>query len=434
LGAWGKGAAKRRSFLIGILVLGAVGLGVGHLLRGRVASRDLSTVTVTRTKFVRRVHADGNLRAVKATPIAAPQSEGDFGALKVAWLAPDGTAVKKGDVLVRFDPSAPEKQLRDGEADRASADAQLREQQIKSKTAAADSKTDADLANDELAETRKFQSKDKEIFSRNQIIESEVDERLATAKQDHAQKAEQIQGRLAKSNNAVIAVQREKADLSISHAKTALESMQLVAPHDGIFVLKRNWRGEIPKLGDSMWPGQEIGELPLLDTMEAEVFVLEVDGSGLADKQPAEIVVEARPDHAYAGKIRLVDKLAKPRQPGSPVQYFAVVIALDQTDRDVMKPGQRVQATLVLDQEDALVVPRQAVIDHEGKNVVFRKTPTGFESVPVELGAATAGRIVIKSGLIDGDVIALRDPTRTDDAAGSAAGSAAPAPAKPGPP
>ena len=55
------------------------------------------------------------------------------------------------------------------------------------------------------------------------------------------------------------------------------------------------------------------------------MFVLEVDGSGLAEKQPAELVIEARPDITYKGKIKLVDKLAKPREPGVPVQYFAVV-------------------------------------------------------------------------------------------------------------
>jgi len=107
------------------------------------------------------------------------------------------------------------------------------------------------------------------------------------------------------------------------------------------------------------------------------------------------------------------------------VQYFGVTIALDKTDPAIMKPGQRVQATLVLDQEDAIVVPRQAVFTKESKSIVYRKTATGFEPVTVELGAATAGRVVIKSGLGDGDTIALRDPTEKLDALGSA-GSAKP--------
>jgi multidrug efflux pump subunit AcrA (membrane-fusion protein) len=408
--------------LIACIVLGALGLGIGRALRRDRPHDALATFTVVKTRFERRVHADGNLRPLKATPIAAPAGQMSRGPQKVAWLAADGTPVKKGDVVVRFDPSEPEKQLRDGKADRASADAKMREEQIKSGAALSDRRSDADLARDELDETRRFQNKDQEIFSRNQIIESEIDEKLANAKQQHAETTKQIEGHRSQSNTAVIAVERRKADLAIEHANAALQSMQVIAPHDGIFVLRRNWRGESPKLGDAMWPGQAIGELPLLDTMEAEVFVLEVDGNGLVEHLPATVVIEAHSERSYSGKLRLVDKLAKPRQPGSPVQYFSVVIELDHTERDVMKPGQRVHATLVLDQEDALVVPRQAIIDRDGKHVVFRQTPHGFDPVVVELGATTAGRVVVR-GLNEGDVIALRDPTRPAQQ-GSADGSA----------
>ena len=411
-----------------IVVLSGLGLATGRLLRGGNTAHGptVTTYTVTKQKFVRRVNAEGNLRAVKATRLAAPQNSQMGGALKIAWLAPDGTFVKKGDVVVRFDPSEPEKQLRDGEADLAAADAKLAEEGVKSKAAVKGRETDAVLAADELDEQKKFQSKDEEIFSKNQIIESQIDEGLAQAKEQHAEQAKQVEKHLSHSNAAVIAVERQKAQLAITHAKSALESMQVVAPHDGIFVLQRNWRGELPKLGQALWPGQQIGELPLLDTMEAEVFVLEVDGTGLAEKQAAEIVVEARPDVTFTGKIRLVEKLAQPREPGSPVQYFAVVVELDKTDRDIMKPGQRVKATLVLDQEDAIVVPRQAVFDRDGKTIVYRQKGDSFEPVPVELGAATSGRVVIKTGLEPGAVIALRDPTQSASGSGSAGSGAAP--------
>jgi len=165
---------------------------------------------------------------------------------------------------------------------------------------------------------------------------------------------------------------------------------------------------------------------------EAEVFVLEVDGSGISEKQPADVVVEARPDLSFHGAIRLVDKLAQPRQDGSPVNYFGVTIALDKTDPEIMKPGQRVRATLVLDVEDAIVVPREAVFDRDAASIVYRKAAAGFEPVTVELGPATAGRVVIKKGLAAGDRIALRDPTRaapsgSGSSANTAAGSGAPA-------
>jgi multidrug efflux pump subunit AcrA (membrane-fusion protein) len=417
-----------RRAAIALAVLAVLGVTTGRLLRGASARQgDVATYTVAKQSFVRRVTAEGNLRAVQATRLTTPRGSGRMGPMKIAWLTPDGTLVKKGDVVVRFDPSEPEKQLRDGQADLDSASARLSEETIKSRAAVAGRNTDAMLARDELEQTRKFQSKDQTIFSRNQIIESEIDEHLATAKQAHAESAKQIEGRLARSNAAVIGVERQKAELAIAHAQATLNSMAIVAPSDGIFVLERGWTGTLPKLGDSLWPGQTVAQIPILDAMEANVYVLEVDGSGLAENQPAQVVIEARPDRVYKGKIRIVDKLAQPRQPGSPVQYFGVVIQLDTTDRDAMKPGQRVLATLVLDQLDALVVPRQAVVNKDSKNLVYRSTATGFEPVVVELGAATSGRVVIAKGLAAGDVIALRDPTRERDQLGSGSGSAAPA-------
>jgi multidrug efflux pump subunit AcrA (membrane-fusion protein) len=405
--------------VVALVALAVAGVATERLLRGAPAHDDVATYTVTRSSFVRRVTAEGNLRAVKATRLAAPRGSGRMGPMKIAWLAPDGTLVKAGEVLVRFDPSEPEKKLRDGQADLESASARLHKEAIKSTTAVAGRDTDAVLARDELDQTRKFQSRDQMIFSRNQIIESEIDQELAGAKQEHAERAKQIERRLSQSNAAVIGVERNKAQLAITHAEATLKSMEIVAPTDGIFVLERYWNGALPKVGDSLWPGQSVAEIPILDEMQANVYVLEVDGSGLAENQPAQVVIEARPGRVFDGKIKLVDKLAQPRQHGSPVQYFGVTIALDRTDREVMKPGQRVQATLILDQADALVVPRQAIFDRGGKNVVHRKAASGFEPVTVELGGATAGRVVITRGLADGDVIALRDPTQDRDPLGS---------------
>jgi RND family efflux transporter MFP subunit len=422
---------------ITVVVLAALGGGGWYVLGKTGTSRDaVPTLKVSKSAFVRRVTAEGNLRAVKATPVAAPSQNGGFeGPMKIAWLAQDGKPVKAGEVVVRFDPSDPEKQLRIGQADLAAADAKLAGEQIKSKTAIEGRDMAAEEAGEELDQQRKFQSKDEEIFSHNTIVEGQIDEKLAGAKQQHAEKTKEIERKLAQSKAGVISVEKQKAQITIAHAKSALDAMDIKAPHDGLLVLRRNWRGDLPRVGEQLWPGQKIAEIPLLDTMEAEVFVLEVDGSGLANGQKADVVIEARPDITYHGKIKLVDKLAKPRDPGVPVQYFAVVIELEKTDRDVMKPGQRVQATLVLDQADAIVVPRQAVINKDSKNVVYRKTKTGtFEPVDVELGPGTSGRVVIAKGLTAGDEIALRDPTVSIDQATGSGSAATSAPASKGKP
>jgi HlyD family secretion protein len=419
-----KRLALALALALALVVLAGLGASAWwFVLRAPVAHDATSTYIAKREKFVRRVNAEGNLRAVKGTKITAPQGAGDFGPMKVAWLAPDGVFVKQGDPIAKFDPSDPEKRLRDGQSDLASANTKYASEQIKARTAVAGREADAEMAASELEQTKRFQSKDAQIFSRNQIIESEIDANLADAKQTHASQAKQIEHRRSQSSSAVIAVQRQKAQLAVDHANMELRSMELDAPYDGILVLNRNGRGQLRKVGDSLFPGQPVGEIPRLDTMEAEVYVLEVDGSGLVENQAAEVIVEARPEQVWQGKVRIVDKLAQPRDPNSPVNYFGVTIALATTDKSIMKPGQRVRATLVLDQEDAIVVPRQAVFEKDNKPVVYKRTATGFTTQAVELGVSSAGRVVIKTGLARGDEIALRDPTRTLDALGSGADS-----------
>lgn len=418
-----------KKVLITLVVLGALAgaAWAGWRRFTRTAGpTPVPTLTLAKERFVRKVTTEGALRAVKATPLSVPPGT-EGGPMKLAWLAEDGALVKQGDVVVRFDQSGPERQLRDGQADLEAASARLAQEQIRSRAAVAARDATAELAAHELATTRQFQQKDAEIFSRNQIVEADIDEKLAGARQHHAEDVKGIERSLSRSKAGVIGVERQAAELAITHARSALERMELRAPHDGILALRRGWRGAVPRVGEQMWPGQAIAEIPLLDAMEAEVFVLEVDASGLKEGQAAAVTIEARPGEVFAGKIRLVDKLAKPRQDGSPVQYFAVVIELEKTDRAIMKPGQRVAAVLTLADEEALVVPRQAVVNQGEKNVVYRKGARGFEAVPVELGAATAGRVVVAKGLAAGDVIALRDPTVSADQAmgdkGSAAGS-----------
>jgi RND family efflux transporter MFP subunit len=415
-----SGRAKRL-LALGLVVAGGMGLmrAVHYRpLERLVHAEQAATFEVKKRPFVRRVTAEGYLRAVKATGLAAPMQteEGQ----KIAWMAPDGSNVKKGDVVIRFDPSEHEKKLRDGEADRASANAKIDKEQILRDSAMRGRGITADLAKAELAGTRAFQKSDSEIFSKNQIIESAIDEGLSAAKLAHADEAAKIEKRLSQSKVDLIEVEKRKAQLHVSQAQQGLSSLEVRAPHDGIVVFEQDWRGNLPHVGDSVWAGQTLARLPLLDEMESEVFVLEADAAGLAVGNAATVVLEAHPDPAYEGKITRIDTLAKPRQREVPIQYFGATLELSRTVRELMKPGERVHATLVLDQSDALAVPRQAVFEREGKKVVYRWRDGKFTSTPVTVGASSPGLVVIEEGLSDGDRIALRDPTKSADSAPAA--------------
>lgn len=398
---------RRGASAIGsMLIAAACGLG---------GTADVPTLTLHRAAFSRTVIAEGNLEPEQATPVTAPiEAEGQ---MRIAWLVPDGSRVKEGEVVVRFDPTEMDKELTDGRADRASAESRIEAAKAQSDGTIRNLERDADMARREMDYAAQFQSKDAEIFSRADIIQSEIDSDLAERKLDTANAVRAIHRKLGQVDLDLLSIERKKADLKIEQAQKGLAALEIKAPHDGILVYKRDWRGQSAKVGDTVWSGEPLAEIPRLDSMQAKVFVLEADAGGLTAGLPAKVFLEAHPGTTYAAKIKKVDSLARRRVGWIPVQYFGVTLELERTDPETMKPGARLQATLTLDaRPDALSVPRSAVFEKDGKKVVYRRKGWSFEPAEVELSSTAVGRVVVEKGLSDGDVIALRDPTKPSGA------------------
>jgi HlyD family secretion protein len=372
---------------------------------------DVATFKVEPMTFARRVTAEGTLKPVKATPLAVPQNA--TSPMKVSWIANDGALLHKGDVVVQFDAAEFQDLLLRGNEDRSTANNKLEKANAESSATRTNLGRDARLAQSELEAAQRFKFDDAEIFSRYARIEAEVDQNLASSRKRHAVEVLGVRDNLARVEHDLLAIEDRRAGIKIKQAEEGLQALQVTAPHDGILVMTRNWRGDMARVGDTMWRGQPIGEIPELTSMQAEVFVLEADAAGLAVDQKATLFLEADSHQQFKGKIKSVDKVARPRIPRQPVQYFGVTVELERTDPRLMKPGARVRATLeVENQSNAFAIPRQALFEKEGKKLVYRKKAEKFEPVEVTIGSSSAGRVVVTKGLGRGDEIALEDPTK----------------------
>lgn len=367
------------------------------------------TYEVVSRPFVHRVTAEGVLEAAQATALAVPA--GVDRTVRLAWLAPEGSRVEAGQVVARFDPQPIEEQLAEGRAEHARSSFERRKAEVEGEAAVAALDTDLALADLELDVAQRFQKTDANVFSRHEIIESQIDENLAQARKEHAAGSRQVQAALGGTEIDLVAIKQRQAQLKIDQATQGLAALEVRAPHAGILSLARDWNGEPMQVGRELWEGQELAEIPSLDSLEAEVFVLEADAGGIAEGKPAEVVVEAHPETAYAARIQRADRVARPRFPASPVQYFGVILGFDDELPAGLKPGQRVQATLLLEEiDEALVVPRQAVVPAAGGHWVYLWHGDGFRPRAVEIGASSVGLVVVTGGLEAGDVIALRPP------------------------
>jgi multidrug efflux pump subunit AcrA (membrane-fusion protein) len=145
--------------------------------------------------------------------------------------------------------------------------------------------------------------------------------------------------------------------------------------------------------------------------MEARVFVLEADASGLAPGRTVEITLGSRPDITFPGVVGRVDALAKPLRRNVPVNYFETVVTLRPPEGLALKPGTRVRCRIDLESVDgALVVPRQAVFEKDGRPIVYRAEGDKFVPVGVKVGRYGLGTAMIEEGIREGERVALRDP------------------------
>jgi HlyD family secretion protein len=392
-------------------------LGRAAFSRAGNDTADVPVFEVRPAPFVRTISAEGTLRPVKASPLTAP---GEGRSLIIAWLAEDGATVKKGDLVIRFDNDEAARALADGRDDHAAALARIDRERQQVGHALNERARTAALTKDEIAEAKELGKKDPRYFPRNEVIESEIDEALLTARLQQTEVAAGVEKRLGESRVALLAVDRQKADIQSKKAADMLRSMEVRAPHDGTVVLQRwGWGQRILQAGDRAFPGMRIAEVTMGDRMEAEVMVLEADAGGLVPGQRATVVLDARPDVPWQAKVKKVDPFPKAKHPDVPTQYFGAVLELE-GDTSAVKPGQRLEAKVVLDEvAEALVVPRQAVFrDQTGAYVHrLRRFGLGFEQARVSLGPGTVGRVAVTGGLQSGDRIALRDPRRSADEA-----------------
>ena len=393
-------------------VAGALGL-LGLLGAGLVRSIEpevVATFEVKPGRFVREVEATGTLKAVKATPVIVPLESGR--AQKVAFLAKDGARLKKGDPIVEFDSYDAQKEAADGEADLTAARAKIDKAKAEGTKNERSLSLDRDVAKEELDRAETFKLTDEGLYSRHQIIESRLDRDLFAARADVAGRKLDASGRLSSAESALGEIDAGKAKLKVTIAEKGLRSLSIAAPHDGLLVLQRNWRGEVPFVGNTLWPGQKVAELPDLSQLEAKVFVLEADGAGLKAGLPARLAIEGRPGEVHEATVAKVEPLAKTRDSQSPVKYFEATVSLARTDPSFMKPGQKVRAVVRLEEaEGVLAIPRGAVFERDGKRVVYRRNGRRFVPVEIVVGRQSISRVVLDSGLAAGDVIALRDPT-----------------------
>ncbi len=402
---------KSRVVPIVICLVALAGVALFRMRRVQ-ASTSLPTSNARKGEFLVLVRSRGELTARRSVQIIAPVNVPD---LQIVWLAPAGSDVLPGQVVIRFDPSAAKQQIREHTAAMRAAQANLDQAMAQGRIAAEKDKLDLATAQYDLEKARLEASK-LAIVSAIQGEESKIDSGLAETKLKVQEATNHMHFKSDEAKIASLMRLRDQETRELDITNHQLAEMEVKSPGKGIITYLNNYaqgwmNAQAYKVGDHAPPGSGLAEIPDLATIEMESKVEEVDRGRITVNDAVLVHIDAFPEKTWNAKLTSVSPLTEQNWEWPPTRNFKSYAALDQPDKR-LRPGMNASADVVIARiPNAVSIPSKALFTEQGKPIVYLKGEKGFEVRRVEVLARNPDDIAIK-GIAEGAAVALVEPVQ----------------------
>jgi HlyD family secretion protein len=403
---------RAKTFIVrasALLLLALIGLVFARFRTGRAATNvEESLVKVERKNFTQSLRLNGTTQASRSFVVLAPKLEGaQVGSMVITKLAPAGTHVIKGDVLVEFDPQAQTKDYLDKKSTYENLVGQVAQKQAEEKIARAKDDTAMQQAEDELKRAE-LELQRNEIVSRIDAEKNQeaFDEAQATLKQ--LKETYQLKRAAAAATIRIQEIQRDRALEAMHYAQGNAAKMVVHSPMPGVVVYNTIWLGGrmgTVQQGDQVRPGVPFLQVVDPSQMEVRVELNQVDVLKVRLGEQAQMHLDAYPGMALPATLEELSPLGHPGQFTEAVRSFTARFSVQGTDARLLPD---LSAALDLDlgsQKNALVVPCQSIGTEANRSYVSVKTTVGFEKRTVQIGPRNDVEAVVTSGLSEGDII-----------------------------
>jgi len=204
-----------------------------------------------------------------------------------------------------------------------------------------------------------------------------------------------------------IKYEMEALEAAFNLASLELDYTQIRAPIEGVVAQR------FIKLGNTISQGDALFKVTSLDPLVAYLHVPEREYRHINAGQPVGIEIDALAGERITAVVSRVSPVVDP-QTGT----FKITIEIVDTERRI-KPGMFGRISVIHDvHENALQVPRSAIIEDQGAASVFVVEGDRAVRKPVVTGYGNRGMVEISSGLRDGEQVvtagqaSLKDDSR----------------------
>jgi HlyD family secretion protein len=412
----------------------------------RAGADDGMVVEVSRGELTARLTSSGTLKPIQSITYRSPVPGRD---IEIRDLAPEGSRVQAGELLVRLDTTDLEieqarvrqehrqaqmdLQVAEGEWDEANAEVKavsegegaLTVEEARSTLQRAQKK--AERLRQEYEKLRPLLDKGfitREELARTEDALEEAEEELILARRrtdvivqlSHPREQKRaslaVAQKAAQLSNARTRV--NETELRLSLLTNLVNGCTIRARGPGLVVYEENLNANPRRklrIGDRVFATQGIVTIPEVNRMLVEASVSEADVHRVKAGQAAEIRVEAFPDLKLTGKVTRVGTLAatSPTRPFDD-KRFDLIITLDPTTAE-LRPEMSIRADVIVGtRTNVLMVPVTAIFNNQGTRVAHVVTATGIDTRPVDLGESNDRMVEIVAGLSEGERVSLTAP------------------------
>lgn len=274
-----------------------------------------------------RVILSGEVVALSAQPLYCPPA--NMSPVVLRYYVPDGTPVKRGDVVVRIDAGQSAAQIASLTAQIEQLGARTAQEVAALDVAAIDAERvllDADVAFrkagiDAAIPKQHLSALDHDRYQ-GELVRTQRDLQLR-----RKELAAAVAAVARRREDARLEIDKLRQDLLYNQAQVALAEVK--AEVDGIVVHGFDpWRGGRVDEGSSSWPGMKIGEIVDRGPMSVKAYALEADRHALHEGQPVQLRFDARPDLRLQSTIERIAGAPSAKAEMGNGRYFTVTIPL----------------------------------------------------------------------------------------------------------
>lgn len=364
----------------------------------------IPTYEVNTQRFSIEINANGEIEAAESQKIIAPGRR----PMMLAWLADENTHVNAGDVIAKFDAERITRDKNEEEFAVRKLQQDIINSQASQTQEKQDIKSEQNFIEEEFAFVDRFAIDDLRIYSQLDIIDTLQNRDFLEAKDSFLAWKETSVLEQHDSAMSVLDIKKQGHQSKLQQYLSALKQLEVTAPYSGLLVYVKDRRGEKPSVGNTVFPGSPIAEIPNLENLQARLYVLADDAIDLANGQSVDIQLDAFPNKTFSGELSSVAAFPREIKRGNPIKYYELTASINDQDTTILKPGRKLSATIRVTQPmDTIAVPLQSIIYEQEQSFVYLQTGNEFSKQPVTTGRKNLYFIEITSGLTLNDAIAL---------------------------